>query len=140
MIDSMGISGDSKEALLSLSNINRNILVSIVALSFAIPMPAIALQSGTHDGATVNGVDQTLEIDCKGRPAMVSGSDNQINFIGDCPSLTLNGVDNRVTISLRPGAPVRVSGVDNVVTWRINGKGRPSVSVKGVDNQVRAAN
>ena len=114
--------------------------VSMIAglLVFSAPI-SVAAQSGTRDGASVNGVDQMLTIDCEGRPAAVSGSDNRINFVGDCPSLTLSGVDNQVTVSLRAGAPLKVSGVDNVVTWRVNGKGRPKVSIQGVDNQVRSA-
>lgn len=93
--------------------------------------------AGTRDGSSINGVDQAHQVDCEGRPAEVSGSGNHINFTGDCPSLTVNGVDNQISITLRPGAPLRVSGVDNVVTWRVSGKGRPRVSVQGVDNQVR---
>jgi hypothetical protein len=113
-------------------------LIGAGLLGFSFPVQAAA-PSGTRDGASVDGVDQTLTIDCEGRPAAVSGSGNRITFVGDCPSMTLNGVDNQVTISLRAGAPLNVSGVDNVVTWRVNGKGRPKVSIQGVDNQVRAA-
>jgi len=93
--------------------------------------------AGTRNGASINGVDQMHEIDCQGRPAEVSGSDNKINFVGDCPSLTVNGVDNQISIILRPGAPLSVSGVDNVVNWRVSGKGKPRVSVQGVDNRVQ---
>ena len=104
----------------------------------AVPLAAQPRQgTGTRDGASVNGVEQAHEIDCEGRPAEVSGSGNRINFVGDCPSLTVNGVDNQISILLPPGADLRVSGVDNVVHWRVNGKGRPRVSVQGVDNQVR---
>lgn len=93
--------------------------------------------TGTRDGAAVSGVDQAHQIDCGGQPAEVSGSDNHIDFVGDCPSLTVNGVGNQISITLRPGAPLTVSGVDNVVTWRVAGKGRPRLAVSGVDNQVR---
>lgn len=93
--------------------------------------------AGTRNGASINGVDQMHQIDCEGRPAEVSGSDNKINFVGDCPSLTVNGVDNQISIILRPGAPLRVSGVDNVVSWKVSGKGKPRVSVQGVDNRVQ---
>lgn len=126
--------------ILSLKKFDSNIVIVAGLLGLLAPGSAAAVQSGTRDGATVNGVEQTLTIDCEGRPAAVSGSDNRITFVGDCPSLTLNGVDNQVTISLRAGAPLKVSGVDNVVTWRVAGKGRPKVSIQGVDNQVRAAN
>ena len=125
---------------MSLKKFDAKFLIAAGLLGLLAPVHAVAAQSGTRDGAAVNGVDQTLTIDCEGRPAAVSGSDNRITFVGDCPSLTLNGVDNQVTISLRAGAPLKVSGVDNIVTWRVNGKGRPKVSIQGVDNQVRAAN
>ncbi|RYD41003.1 MAG: DUF3060 domain-containing protein [Sphingomonadales bacterium] len=104
----------------------------------AAPLAAQPRQgTGTRDGASINGVDQANEIDCQGRPAEVSGSGNRINFVGDCPSLTVNGVDNQISILLPPGADLRVSGVDNVVTWQVRGKGKPRIAVQGVDNQVR---
>lgn len=104
----------------------------------AVPLSAQPRQgTGTRDGASINGVDQANEVDCQGRPAEVSGSGNRINFVGDCPSLTVNGVDNRIGILLSPSAELRVSGVDNVVTWQVRGKGKPRISVQGVDNKVR---
>jgi hypothetical protein len=116
-------------------------LLPALAASLAFTAAPLAAQrnngTGTRDGAAVSGVDQAHRIDCGGQPAQVSGSDNHIEFVGDCPSLTVNGVDNQISITLRPGAPLTVSGVDNVVTWRIAGKGRPKLAVSGVDNQVR---
>ena len=104
----------------------------------ATPLAAQPRQgTGTRDGASINGVDQTHQVDCEGRPAEVSGSGNRINFVGDCPGLTVNGVDNQISIILPPGADLRVSGVDNVVSWRVRGNGKPRISVQGVDNQVR---
>ena len=115
-------------------------LFPAIATSLALAAAPLAAQqrsgTGTRDGAAVHGVEQAHRIDCEGRPAEVSGSDNRIDFVGDCPGLTVNGVDNRISILLRPGAPLHVSGVDNVVTWRVAGKGKPRVSVEGVDNQV----
>jgi len=116
-------------------------LLPALATSLALAASPLVAQprqgTGTRDGASVNGVDQANQIDCQGRPAEVSGSGNRINFIGDCPSLTVNGVDNQIDILLPPGADLRVSGVDNVVTWQVRGKGKPRISVQGVDNQVR---
>lgn len=117
--------------------------VPAVILGLLLTAPTFAAQrnqgTGTRDGSSINGVDQAHQIDCEGRPAEVSGSGNRINFTGDCPSLIVNGVDNQISITLRPGAQVQVSGVENVVTWRVSGKGKPRVSVNGVDNQVRPA-
>ena len=116
-------------------------LLPTIAVSLAVTAAPLAAQrnngTGTRDGAAVSGVDQAHRIDCGGQPAEVSGSDNHIDFVGDCPGLTVNGVGNQISITLRPGAPLTVSGVDNVVTWRIAGKGRPRLAVSGVDNQVR---
>ena len=67
----------------------------------------------------------------------MSGSDNHIRFVGDCPGLTVSGVGNQISITVKPGAPIQVSGVDNVVEWRVAGQGKPRVSVSGVDNHVR---
>ncbi|GAO79794.1 MULTISPECIES: DUF3060 domain-containing protein [unclassified Sphingopyxis] len=116
-------------------------LASALVASFVLAAAPTTAQprqgTGTREGASINGVDQANEIDCQGRPAEVSGSGNRINFVGDCPSLTVNGVDNQIGILLPPGADLRVSGVDNVVTWQVRGKGKPRISVQGVDNQVR---
>ncbi|WP_428683008.1 DUF3060 domain-containing protein [Sphingopyxis sp.] len=116
-------------------------LYPVAVLGLLVTLPAVAAQrnqgTGTRDGSLINGVDQAHQIDCEGRPAEVSGSGNRIDFTGDCPSLIVNGVDNQISITLRPGALVQVSGVENVVTWRVSGKGKPRVSVQGVDNQVR---
>lgn len=116
-------------------------LLPAFATGLALAAAPLAAQpgqgTGTRDGASINGVDQAHRIDCQGRPAEVSGSDNNIDFVGDCPGLTVNGVDNQISIILRPGAPLRVSGVDNVVNWRVSGKGKPRISVQGVDNRVQ---
>ncbi len=118
-------------------------LLPALAASLAFTAAPLAAQrnngTGTRDGAAVSGVDQAHRIDCGGQPAQVSGSDNHIDFVGDCPGLTVNGVGNQISITLRPGAPLSVSGVDNVVTWRVAGKGKPRLAVSGVDNQVRLA-
>ncbi len=116
-------------------------LLPTFAAGLALAVSPLAAQprqgTGTRDGASINGVDQAHQIDCEGRPAEVSGSGNRIDFVGDCPGLTVNGVDNQISIILPPGADLRVSGVDNVVSWRIRGNGKPRISVQGVDNQVR---
>ena len=116
-------------------------LLPALAASLAIAAAPVAAQpgqgTGTRNGASINGVDQAHQIDCRGRPAEVSGSGNNINFVGDCPSLTVNGVDNQISILLRPGASLSVSGVDNVVNWKVSGKGKPQISVQGVDNRVQ---
>lgn len=116
-------------------------LLSTFAAGLVLAASPIAAQprqgTGTRDGASINGVDQAHQVDCEGRPAEVSGSGNRIDFVGDCPGLTVNGVDNQISIILPPGADLRVSGVDNVVSWRIRGNGKPRISVQGVDNQVR---
>ncbi|MFT3976786.1 MAG: DUF3060 domain-containing protein [Sphingomonas bacterium] len=114
-------------------------LAGCIAAALVIPAPAFAQGTGTRNGASISGVDQSHTIDCKGRPANVSGSDNEITFVGDCPGLTVSGTGNEIRITLRPGAPIRVSGVDNDVTWRVNGQGRPRLSVTGVDNKVSPA-
>lgn len=115
----------------------------MAALGLVAAVPALAFaqsgSAGTRSGATIDGVGQTLTVDCEGRAAVVSGTENEISFVGDCPSLTVTGTDNRIRIALRAGAPVNVSGVDNVVTWSTAGKARPRVSIQGVGNRVAPA-
>lgn len=125
------------------SQITMRTLYSAAIFSLVVTTPSLAAPrnqgTGTRDGPSIHGVDQAHQVDCEGRPAEVSGSDNHIDFTGDCPSLTVHGVDNRISITLLPGAPLSVSGVDNVVTWRVAGKGKPRLSVQGVNNQVRSS-
>jgi uncharacterized membrane protein len=139
-LNAKGISGrGTKEVTLFQTHDAVKFLAPAFAIGLALVATPLAAQqgTGTRDGASINGVDQAHQVDCQGRPAEVSGSDNRIDFVGDCPSLTVNGVDNQISIILPPGADLRVSGVDNVVTWRVRGKGKPRISVQGVDNQVR---
>lgn len=121
---------------MSLNDTQSKLALAVLAC-LAVAVPAHAFQAGTRSGASVNGVEQAHRIDCGGQPAEVSGSGNRIDFVGNCPGLTVNGVDNQISIILPAGAPLRVSGVDNVVTWRTSGQGKPRISVQGVDNQVR---
>ena len=117
------------------------VVAALAALLIAAPAMAFAQGrgAGTRDGTNVVGVDQSHTVDCGGRPAEVTGTGNRIAYVGDCPALTISGTDNQVSITLRPNAPLHVSGVSNVVTWRVNGKGRPRITVSGVDNRVAAA-
>lgn len=120
---------------------NISALASICAATALLVVPAAAQSgtAGTRDGAVVSGVGQSQTIDCQGLSAAVTGSDNDITFTGDCPGLTVTGTGNQVRVTLRPGAPIRVSGVDNSVSWRIAGNGKPRTSISGVNNRVSAA-
>lgn len=120
---------------------SRIFIATSIAALLSIPSAAIAQSRGTgaRNGANVSGVEIDQSVDCQGRPATVSGTGNRITFGGDCPGLTVSGTDNEIHITLRPGATIRVSGVDNTVTWRVNGQGRPRVAVSGVGNRVAAA-
>lgn len=123
-----------------LSHSSRS-LIPAIAVALLVTAPASAMQSGEGRGgaASVSGVGQSQEIDCGGRVAQVSGTDNVVTFTGDCAGLKVSGVDNQVSVNLRPGASISVSGSGNQVGWRSAGKVRPRVAISGVDNRVRAA-
>lgn len=130
------------EAVLVKSHMVSKIFIATsIAALLSIPSATLAQSRGTgaRNGANVSGVEMAHSVDCQGRPATVSGTDNRITFSGDCPGLTVSGTDNEIHITLRPGATIQVSGVDNTVIWRVSGQGRPRVSVSGVGNRVAAA-
>ncbi|MGL5837988.1 MAG: DUF3060 domain-containing protein [Sphingorhabdus sp.] len=86
--------------------------------------------------AKVKGSDQTVTLDCKGGPAIVDGSSNDVRFTGQCSSLSVAGSDNEVTINLAPGAKIMVDGSSNDVNWSSKAKMRPVVKVSGSDNDI----
>lgn len=106
-------------------------LASILALT-----GAGGLLMAATGGASVDGVEQTLTLDCKGGPASVSGVDNRVTFIGNCTSLRVDGTDNEIRINLSPSATITVKGVDNRIYWRAPRASKPRVKISGVDNVV----
>lgn len=130
-----------QEMALPMKNLVSRSLTASIAIMAALPTMASGQSggSGAQNGAAVSGVGKTSVIDCQGGPAQVSGTENHISFTGACSGLTVSGVDNQINILLRSGAAIHVSGTDNVVTWRMEGKGRPAISISGVDNRVAAA-
>ena len=111
-------------------------VVAIAGLGISGAASGQTHSAGVRNGASLNGVDQAQSIDCEGQPAEVSGTGNTIAYVGDCPALTVNGTHNQISITLRPGARVTVAGVENVVRWRVSGKGRPAISSSGVGNRI----
>lgn len=110
--------------------------IALIALGGGVASAQQHQGTGTHHGGAVSGVDQAHTIDCRGQAADVSGSGNAIAYVGDCPALSVSGTDNQISVTLRPGGSVSVSGVDNVIRWRMNGLGRPRIKSAGVGNRV----
>jgi Protein of unknown function (DUF3060) len=106
-----------------------------LAIALALTSASSALIAATGI-ASVNGVEQTTTINCKGGPASVSGVDNKVTFIGDCNSLFVDGTDNEVRINLSASANVTVKGVDNRIYWTAPKGTKPRVKTSGVDNVV----
>ena len=108
-------------------------------VAVVIPATTVAMQRGTRSGASVSGIGQQLEIDCRGQRATVSGTDHRITFVGDCPSLSVSGMNNTVSVVIPGGGGISVSGSNNNVRWQSTGNGRPSISVTGSGNRVTRA-
>ena len=79
-----------------------------------------------------NGYKRTYP--CNGRPATVEGTDHVITFTGTCASLEVNGVNNRISIELVPGARLGVNGTENEIRWR--SRGEPKQDLGGIDNKI----
>lgn len=110
----------------------------MVAWSLAVFALGASLQIGTADTGgeriEIAGVGQQRTVACEGRHVEVAGTNHDLVFTGSCAGLTLQGSSNRVTIDLRPGAPVTVEGIDQTVRWRSSAP--PRQSVAGVGNSV----
>lgn len=102
-------------------------------------LPLLALVAGlaAEPPIQVTGIEQHNTIACEGRAVVVSGTDHELTFTGDCAGLTLTGTGSTVTIDLRPGAAISVTGTDQTVKWR--SARPPKVSITGVDNHVSKA-
>lgn len=74
-------------------------------------------------------------IQCKGRPVEISGTSNQFELYGDCPSLTIHGSENTVKVE-RVGR-IRIEGTDNQVIWsRALAGAAPKSSTAGTGNKI----
>jgi hypothetical protein len=104
-----------------------------------IPLLAFVAGLAASDAAPIHiaGIGQENTVACDGRAVVVEGTDHDLTFTGDCAGLKLTGTGSKVTIDLRPGAVVSVTGTDQTVRWR--SAKAPKVSVTGVDNHVSKA-
>jgi hypothetical protein len=80
-----------------------------------------------------NGIVQS-QLDCKGKVAVVNGSENVLTYTGFCGGLRVKGNGNTIIVQLLPNSLLKVEGVDNTIRW--TGKNAPKVSVKGADNTI----
>lgn len=113
------------------------VLIAGAGLAFtavASPAPQSGTAARTDEVIAINGVDQRQTIPCNGRRVAISGSDNVIQLTGTCASLDINGVDNRVTVTVAPNGSISVSGTGQVVNW--SSTGSPRISNQGVDNRI----
>jgi hypothetical protein len=98
--------------------------------------------TGIGEASAQVGVTQSNQkktIACGGQDAAVTGSLNDIIFTGDCPSVTIKGSEN--TISIEATGQIRVVGTKNKVTWqRVIGDDKtPRVSSSGLGNVITRA-
>lgn len=108
-------------------------LMSFALLAALAPAQVGAVDLG-GDRIEIAGVGQQRTIPCEGRPVEVAGTGHDLTFTGDCAGLDLKGSGNRVTIDLKPGAPLNVEGIDQTVRWRSSTQ--PRQSVAGVGNSI----
>ena len=73
-------------------------------------------------------------LDCKGKAAVVNGSENVLTYTGFCSGLRVTGNNNTIRIQMLPNSVIKVDGVGNTIQW--TGKNAPKVSVKGADNTI----
>jgi Protein of unknown function (DUF3060) len=86
--------------------------------------------AGTLDGLVFSGDDQTIEADCAGGSATVTGYWNTITLTGSCESVEVSGGDN--TITIEAASALTIAGYWNTVDVTTIG----SITVDGGDNTV----
>ncbi len=100
---------------------------------------AAAGAAPASDSAKLTGDDQSIELDCTGRPVALDANMSRYRLRGGCQSLTVRGYGNLVDAELAAAAPVRIEGNSSVVTYRLKAAGAPpSVTVLGQDSLVEA--
>jgi hypothetical protein len=97
---------------------------------------AAPVAAQTPPGAVVQAEAQTQRLSCAGGDALVEGNHNTIVLTGACHGLLLKGVANTVAIALQPGAPVRIEGSGNRITFDAAGGTAPVVQILGPVNSV----
>ncbi len=88
-------------------------------------------------GVEVASSGITSELNCAGKAAQVSGSDNRLTILGDCSQLEVFGSNNRIAITLARGATVQVFGSNNDVTWSVQSGAPPKIEAVGSANAIR---
>lgn len=88
-------------------------------------------------GMTFDGVEQSWTVKCDGtkvQSVVVNGTENKAAITGSCKSITVNGVDNKVTAEYVGN--ITLTGTDNSVTYKMGLDGKaPKVVSSGVDNK-----
>lgn len=78
---------------------------------------------------------RTQTLNCAGRNMTITGSGGRVNLLGRCPSLTVSGNGN--TVSIEQAGKIAVRGNGNTVTWRKTLYGsRPVLRLSGSGNRV----
>lgn len=113
----------------------------LIAVAVAIvPAAAGARQSHGEGGVHIEGAGQVNHhLDCNGGSAHIEGASNRLTITGACSSLTIEGAANIIRVDLAPGAPLRIEGASNQVSWSMPGNARPRVSIQGAANSVQRA-
>jgi hypothetical protein len=89
-------------------------------------------------GATieVNSAGASRTIDCRGQRVVVNGTGNNVMLLGECPSVEINGMNQKVKIEI--AGSIEVNGMGNKVIWSEALRGsRPNVENNGMNNSVR---
>ena len=106
-----------------------------LAIAFAILVFLSPVQAGNTEQTVISGSDGTHNhVNCDGRVAKVTGTNNVIQYEGICAGLSVFGSGNTISISLKPESSIRIEGSDNTIEW-VSAKA-PRVTTTGLDNTV----
>jgi hypothetical protein len=79
----------------------------------------------------VSGANQHQSIICNGNPVTITGSADTVDITGHCLSVTVSGVNNRVSVDVAD--TITTTGSRNVITYRA---GAPEIDNGGMDNTI----
>jgi hypothetical protein len=97
----------------------------------------LGVAAASRAGTIVRGGSGTVAtIQCDGQAVVINGASNTYTLLGDCPTVEVNGMSNKVGIET--AGTIRVSGMTNQVVWSAALRGdRPVISNSGLNNTVR---
>ncbi len=105
--------------------------VSLCATAAQAQPEAVGEVELTDTLISISGSGHQRKIACDGRKLEVVGSDHVVTATGVCGTVEVFGVNNQVSVEVKPKGKLEIAGTDHTVRWKSEGKISQSVSGTG---------